>query len=128
MADEPRALAEQLLAGLNAALLRRDRAAVEAQLAPGFRLDGVRAKGVIAIDRPGWFDALGRLQLSALTGRVEHVVADAGVLVVTARCCWVTEIIGQPVAEHVLTSDCWVRSGGGWRLLHRHSSLLPGGA
>ena len=108
------------------AFLTGDRAFLERLLAPEFRL--MRAEGGRAIFTPRaeWFATLGRYTFHAFEVRTLNV-ADAGdTAVATISGRWKVTIAGRGTRDETfIVSDTFVRRGGAWRAVFRHSTPHP---
>ena len=109
------------------ALLQKDEAAIRRLIHPQFKLVGIRSTGSVAVDLEQWIAALRRMDIAALEVRVTDCVALEDVIVATVDAQWKVRYLGQPIDERVLLTDVWVREGGTWRVLRRHSSPVPAG-
>ncbi|MDQ3160883.1 MAG: nuclear transport factor 2 family protein, partial [Pseudomonadota bacterium] len=109
------------------ALLQKDETALRRLIHPRFKLVGIRSTGSVAVDLEQWIAALRRMDIAALEVRVTDCVALDDVIVATVDAQWKVRYLGQPIDERVLLTDVWVREGGTWRVLRRHSSPVPKG-
>ena len=110
------------------ALLAKDEAALRRLIHPLYKLVGIRATGSVAVDLEQWIAALRRMDIASLDVRVVECVALDEVIVATIDAQWKVRYLGQPIEERVLLTDVWVRAGGRWQVIRRHSSPVPKGA
>ena len=110
------------------ALLAKDEAALRRLIHPSYKLIGVRSTGSVAVDLEQWIAALRRMDIASLDVRVVECVALDKVIVATVDAQWKVRYLGQLIEERVLLTDVWVRAGGGWQVVRRHSSPVPKGA
>ena len=109
------------------AILRRDRPALEALMAPGYVLrswDGAPPDLPLA----AWLDALmGPLVIAHLDQKAmsAHTYGDVGV--VTSKYDWSGTFRGKPFASKGYLTDVLVRTDGRWQVVSRTSGALPGG-
>ena len=110
------------------ALLAKDEAALRRLIHPKYKLVGIRSTGSVAVDLEQWIAALRRMDIASLDVRVVECVALDQVIVATVDAQWKVRYLGQLIEERVLLTDVWVRAGGGWQVVRRHSSPVPSGA
>lgn len=94
---------------------------------PQFKLVGVRSTGSVAVDLAQWIEALRRMDIANLEVRVTECVALDNTIVATVDAQWKVRYLGQLIDERVLLTDVWVREGGEWKVVRRHSSPVPSG-
>ncbi len=127
VADAPCVDVKSLEADWRDALLAKDEDALRQLIHPLYKLVGIRSTGSVAVDLEQWIAALRRMDIVALEVRVTDCVALDNVIVATVDAQWKVRYLGQPIDERVLLTDVWVREGGRWRALRRHSSPVPSG-
>ncbi len=127
VADAPCVDVKSLEADWRDALLAKDEDALRRLIHPLYKLVGIRSTGSVAVDLEQWIAALRRMDIVALEVRVTDCVALDNVIVATVDAQWKVRYLGQPIDERVLLTDVWVREGGRWRALRRHSSPVPSG-
>ncbi|MDQ3144432.1 MAG: nuclear transport factor 2 family protein [Pseudomonadota bacterium] len=110
------------------ALIAKDEAALRRLIHPRYKLIGVRSTGSVAVDLEQWIAALRRMDIASLDVRVIECVALDEVIVATVDAHWKVRYLGQLIEERVLLTDVWVRAGGSWQVVRRHSSPVPAGA
>ena len=133
MAAEPPALgttpdAAALEAEWRAALLAKNKSALEALIHPAFELVAMRVTGPVSVDRAAWLEALERMDIDTVQTRLVRQVVLPHTIVATMDACWKVRYRGQTIDERVMVTDVWVREDGRWQVLRRHSSLIPAGA
>ncbi len=109
------------------ALIAKDEAALRRLIHPQFKLVGIRSTGSVAVNLEQWIEALQRMDIANLEVRVTECVALENVIVATVDAQWKVRYLGQLIDERVLLTDVWVREGGDWKVLRRHSSPVPPG-
>ena len=108
-------------------LIAKDEAGLRRLIHPQFKLVGVRSTGSVAVDLEQWIEALKRMDIASLEVRVIECVALDNAIVATVDAQWKVRYLGQLIDERVLLTDVWVRVGGGWQVVRRHSSPVPPG-
>ena len=126
-ADAPCIDARELEYQWRDALIAKDEASLRRLIHPQFRLVGIRSTGSVAVDLEQWITALRRMDIASLEVRVTDCVALDDVLIATVDAQWKVRYLGQLIDERVLLTDVWVREGGNWRVVRRHSSPVPSG-
>lgn len=107
------------------ALIAKDKEALRALIHPEFELVAVRPTGPVSADLQGWLTALERMDIVAVDFAVLKQVSTEHTIVATIDACWKVRYLGQCIDERVLLTDVWVRDEERWRVIRRHSSLLP---
>ena len=126
-ADAPCIDARELEYQWRDALIAKDEATLRRLIHPQFRLVGVRSTGSVAVDLEQWIEALKRMDIASLEVRITECVALESTMVATVDAQWRVRYLGQLIDERVLLTDVWVREGGRWQVLRRHSSPVPAG-
>ena len=109
------------------ALIAKDEAALRRLIHPQFKLVGIRSTGSVAVNLEQWIEALQRMDIANLEVRVTECVALENVIVATVDAQWKVRYLGQLIDERVLLTDVWVKEGGDWKVVRRHSSPVPPG-
>jgi hypothetical protein len=109
------------------ALIAKDEATLRRLIHPQYKLVGVRSTGSVAVDLEQWLEALKRMDIANLEVRVTDCVSLENTIVATVDAQWRVRYMGQLIDERVLLTDVWVRDGGGWQVVRRHSSPVPAG-
>ena len=126
-ADAPCIDARELEYQWRDALIAKDEATLRRLIHPQFRLVGIRSTGSVAVDLEQWIEALKRMDIASLEVRITECVALESTMVATVDAQWRVRYLGQLIDERVLLTDVWVREGGRWQVLRRHSSPVPAG-
>ena len=109
------------------ALIAKDEVTLRRLIHPQYKLVGVRSTGSVAVDLEQWLEALKRMDIANLEVRVTDCVSLENTIVATVDAQWRVRYMGQLIDERVLLTDVWVRDGGGWQVVRRHSSPVPAG-
>ena len=109
------------------ALVEKDEAALRRLIHPQYKLVGIRSTGSVAVNLEQWIEALKRMDIASLDVRVTECVSLENVSVATVDAQWKVRYLGQLIDERVLLTDVWVREGGSWQVVRRHSSPVPPG-
>ncbi len=109
------------------ALFAKDEAALRELIHPQFKLVGIRSTGSVGVGLEEWLVALQRMDIASLDVRVIDSIACDETIVATVDAQWKVRFMGQPIDERVLLTDVWVREGGRWKVIRRHSSPVPCG-
>jgi ketosteroid isomerase-like protein len=109
----------------DAAIVAKDLPALEALLAPEYRLVGIRSTGVSDMPRPAWFAALSRMSFDHLTAEVRSVEVFGDIALAAVEGDWALDFDGRGIDERFYLTDVWVRRDGRWRIVRRHSSPYP---
>ena len=109
------------------AFLTGDRAYLDQLLAPEFVLMRAENGQTLFTPRDQWFATLERFIFHAFEVKTVRVVdaGDTAVATITGR--WKVGMKGREGAreEAFVVSDTFVRRGGGWQVVYRHSSPFP---
>ena len=111
------------------AFLNGDRAFLEKLVAPEFKL--MRAEGgkTIFTPRSAWFANEGRITFHEFEVRTLDVVDAGDTAVATVQGRWKVSMEGRGTREEgFILSDTFVRRGGGWQVIYRHSTPLAAAA
>ena len=106
------------------AIRTRDRAGLEAFLAPEFRLTSARSDQWIGRDR--WLElALTEVEMVSFTvDEMETVLVD-DTAVVWSRISQQAKVSGEDWSDRFMLTDVWVRRDDRWQVVARHSSQPP---
>ena len=106
------------------AIRTRDRAALEAFMAPEFRLTSARSDQWI--DRDRWLElALAEVEMVSFTvDEMETVLIDDAA-VVWSRISQQAKVGGEDWSDRFMLTDIWVRRDDRWQVVARHSSQPP---
>jgi ketosteroid isomerase-like protein len=108
------------------AFLTGNRAYLQSVLAPEFKL--MRAEGGEALFTPRarWFETLPRYTFHLFEVRTTDVVAAGDTAVATVQGRWKVSYEGRGTREeNFIVSDTFVRRGGAWQVVYRHSTPFP---
>jgi ketosteroid isomerase-like protein len=112
--------------GWGEAFLKGDRAYLEQLLAPEFKL--MRAEGGRAIFTPRaqWFANLANYHFHVFEVRTTDVVTAGDTAVATVQGRWKVSYTGRGTREEdFILSDTFVKRGGQWQVVYRHSTPFP---
>ena len=106
------------------AIRTRDRATLEAFMAPEFRLTSARSDQWI--DRDRWLElALAEVEMISFTvDEMETVLIDDAA-VVWSRISQQAKVGGEDWSDRFMLTDVWVRRDDRWQVVARHSSQPP---
>jgi len=106
------------------AIRTRDRAALEAFLAPEFRLTSARSDQWI--DRDRWLElALAEVEMVSFTVEEMETVLVDDTAVVWSRISQEAKVSGEDWSDRFMLTDVWVRRDDRWQVVARHSSQPP---
>jgi ketosteroid isomerase-like protein len=106
------------------AITTRDRAALEAFLAPEFRLTSVRSDQWIGRDQ--WLElAMNAVEMESFTVEAMEVAIFGDTAVVWARVNQRARVAGDDWSDHFMLTDVWVRRDDRWQVVARHTSRPP---
>ena len=108
------------------AFLKNDSAYLESLLAPEFKL--LRAEGgkPLFTPRERWFATLGNYTFHIFEVRTLDVVAAGDTAAATIHGRWKVSLAGRGTRdENFIVSDTFVRRGGKWQVIYRHSTPSP---
>ncbi len=100
---------------------------LQSLLAPEFRLMRAENGRIIATSRAQWFDNLASYIFHEFEARVVDVAADGDTAVATVTGRWKVGMQGRAGTrdEGFILSDTFVKRGGAWQVLYRHSTPYP---
>lgn len=102
---------------------RQDRTAIEAILAPEFTLTSARTDQIV--DRAGWLGLLDRVKNVSFEYTDFRIDVFGDAAVVRSRMSQVARVDDQPWDATFMLTDVWIRRGGRWQVVARHSSTPP---
>ena len=109
------------------AFLKRDRAFLEKLIAPEFKLMRAERGETLITPRAQWLAAYERYIFHLFEVRTVDVVdaGDTAVATITGR--WKVGMQGREGTreEGFIVSDTFVRRGGAWQVIYRHSTPFP---
>jgi ketosteroid isomerase-like protein len=108
------------------ALCSKDMDRLRALVHPEFVLIGTRSTGPFMMQRDEWLDAIQRREVDSIELQVQDATAAGDAMVGTVQATWRVKYLGRFIEDCVLLTDVWVKDGGQWRALRRHSTPAPG--
>ena len=127
MADKNRQVIEKLEREWRDALCRKDMDKLRALVHPDFVLIGTRSSGAFMMAREEWLDAIQKRDVETIELEVRDATALAEVMVGTVQAKWRLKYLGRVIEDCVLLTDVWVKDGGRWQAIRRHSTPAPPG-
>ena len=127
MADKNRQVIEKLEREWRDALCRKDMDKLRALVHPDFVLIGTRSSGAFMMAREEWLDAIQKREVETIELEVRDATALAEVMVGTVQAKWRLKYLGRVIEDCVLLTDVWVKDGGRWQAIRRHSTPAPPG-
>jgi ketosteroid isomerase-like protein len=76
--------------------------------------------------RNEWIDAIQRREVQTIEFNVLEASTVGDVMIGTVHARWRLKYLGQPLEDCVLLTDVWVREGGRWLAIRRHSTPAAG--
>lgn len=92
---------------------------------PRFTLIGTRSTGPFTLNRDEWLEAVQKRELISIDLDIKDAVVFEDVMVGTVEARWRVSYLGREIEDSVLLTDVWVREGGRWQVVRRHSSPIP---
>jgi len=102
---------------------RQDREALEAILAPEFTLTSARTDQIA--DRATWLGMLDRVKNESFEYSDFRIDVFGDAAVVKSRLSQVARVDDEPWNATFMLTDVWIRRGGRWQVVARHSSTPP---
>ena len=102
---------------------REDREALEAILAPEFTLTSARTDQIA--DRAAWLGMLDRVKNESFEYNDFRIDVFGDAAVVKSRLRQVARVDDKPWNATFMLTDVWIRRGGRWQVVARHSSTPP---
>jgi hypothetical protein len=125
MSDSASDLIESLEREWRDSLCAKDIDRLRSLIHPQFKLIGTRSSGPFTLSREEWLDAIQRRELLSIDIDVKDTVIFDDVMVGTVEAGWHVSYLGRAIEDRVLLTDVWVRDGGRWQAVRRHSSPIP---
>ena len=107
------------------ALLSGDVERLRTLIHPKFVLIGTRSSGPFTINREEWLAAVQQREIVAIDLNIRDAVIFDEVMIGTIDARWKVKYLGGEIEDCVLLTDVWVRDGGEWSVVRRHSSPAP---
>jgi ketosteroid isomerase-like protein len=109
------------------ALCRKDIERLGSLMHPDFVLIGTRSSGPFMMHRGEWLDAIQRREVETIEFDVRDATAFDNVMIGTVHARWRLKYLGRVIEDCVLLTDVWVKEGGRWLAIRRHSTPAPAG-
>ena len=77
------------------------------------------------MSRDEWLEAVEKREVIAIDIDIKDALVFDSVMVGTVEAKWRVSYLGRPIEDCVLLTDVWVRDGGKWQVVRRHSSPIP---
>ena len=109
------------------AFMKKDRAFIEKLVAPEFKLMGSEGGEVEFTPRERWLANYERFVFHEFEVRTIDVVDSGDTAVATVTGRWKVGRVGLPGTRETgfILSDTFVRRGGAWQVVYRHSAPAP---
>lgn len=121
----------ELIAGLESewrdALRSKDLKRLRDLMHPDFVLIGTRSAGPFMMHRDSWLDAIQRREVETIEFDVRDASQFDNVMIGTVHARWRIKYLGRIIEDCVLLTDVWVKEGGRWLAIRRHSTPAPAG-
>jgi ketosteroid isomerase-like protein len=109
------------------ALCRKDMDKLRALVHPDFVLIGTRATGAFTMHRDQWLDAIQKREVESIEVEIRDATVLNDVMIGTVRARWRIRYLGRVIEDCVLLTDVWVKGGGKWQAIRRHSTPAADG-
>jgi ketosteroid isomerase-like protein len=109
------------------ALCRKDMDQLRGMVHPDFVLIGTRSTGPFIMHRDEWLDAIQHRDVQTIEFDVREASVMGDVLIGTVHARWKLKYLGRVIEDCVVSTDVWVREGGRWVSIRRHSTPAPCG-
>jgi len=110
------------------ALCRKDMERLESLVHKDFVLIGTRSTGPFMMNREQWLDAIQRRDVDAIELEVQDATVLDNLMIGTIQARWRLKYLGRVIEDCVVLTDVWVKNGGHWQAIRRHSTPAPPGA
>jgi ketosteroid isomerase-like protein len=128
VAEDKRQIIDELERHWRDALCRKDMERLESLVHPEFVLIGTRSTGPFMMNRREWLDAIQRREVEAIEVEVQDATAVNDTMIGTIHARWKLKYLGRMIEDCVVLTDVWVKEGGRWQAIRRHSTPAPPGA
>ncbi|MES2135615.1 MAG: nuclear transport factor 2 family protein [Pseudomonadota bacterium] len=128
MAEDKRQIIEELERHWRDALCSKNMDRLESLVHPDFVLIGTRSTGPFMMNRKEWLDAIQRREVEAIEVEVQDATAVNDTMIGTIHARWKLKYLGRMIEDCVVLTDVWVKEGGRWQAIRRHSTPAPPGA
>lgn len=123
--NDTHALIESLEQDWRDSLCAKDIERLRTLIHPSFTLIGTRSTGPFTMSRDEWLEAVEKRQVIGIDIDIKDALVFDSVMVGTVEARWRVSYLGRPIEDCVLLTDVWVREGGRWQVVRRHSSPIP---
>lgn len=127
MAETNCAVIEALEREWRDALCRKDMERLQALVHKDFVLIGTRSTGPFMMTRSEWLDAIQRREVAEIDIEVQDATILPEVMIGTVQARWRLKYLGRMIEDCVVLTDVWVKDGGNWQAIRRHSTPAPPG-
>ena len=127
MADKSCTVIEGLEREWRDALCKKDMEQLRSLVHEDFVLIGTRSSGPFQMHRDDWLDAIQRREVDAIVIEVRDATTVGDVMIGTIHARWRLKYLGRAIEDCVLLTDVWVKDGGRWQAIRRHSTPAPAG-
>ena len=121
----------EVIAGLERewrdALCGKDIERLRSLMHPDFVLIGSRTARPFLMHRDEWLDAIQHRDVETIEFDVKDATAFDNVMIGTVHARWRLKYLGRAIEDCVLLTDVWVKEGGRWLAIRRHSTPAPAG-
>ena len=121
----------EVIAGLERewrdALCGKDMDRLRSLMHPDFVLIGTRTAGPFLMHRDDWLDAIQKRDVETIEFDVKDASEFDNVMIGTVHARWRLKYLGRAIEDCVLLTDVWVKEGGRWLAIRRHSTPAPAG-
>jgi hypothetical protein len=121
----------EVIAGLERewrdALCGKDIERLRSLMHPDFVLIGTRTAGPFLMHRDDWLEAIQRRDVETIEFDIKDATAFDNVMIGTVHAWLRLKYLGRAIEDCVLLTDVWVKEGGRWLAIRRHSTPAPAG-
>lgn len=127
LADRTIKVIEALESEWSAALCSKNVDELRRLVHPDFVLIGMRSTGPFMMHRDEWLDAIQHRDVEAIDLEIQDATATETMMVGTVYAKWRVKYLGRVIEDCVVLTDVWVKEGGRWQVIRRHSTPSPSG-
>lgn len=127
VADTQCTVVEELEREWRDALCSKDMGRLQALVHKDFVLIGTRSSGPFMMTRQEWLDAIQRRDVFEIDVDVQDATVLPDVMIGTVFARWRLKYLGRMIEDCVVLTDVWVKDGGQWQAIRRHSTPAPPG-
>jgi uncharacterized protein DUF4440 len=110
------------------ALCSKDMKRLQSLVHKDFILIGTRSTGPFMMNREQWLEAIQRRDVEAIELEVQDATVLDNLMIGTVQARWRLKYLGRIIEDCVVLTDVWVKEGGRWQAIRRHSTPAPPGA